>query len=556
MMAQQTTATKLTANEARNAIRRFAYQPSYLLTGEKTSFTFQGVSTGTDFLHIYPAIHNSVLGLIILAADEDQSTLPEQLDFWPCTLVPGSEAGDPSKASGVANDHAPLSRRSASVPPGIVDKRIEQWADYRFMWFDQTGPYQCVVFPTRKLTSGTAYSILFSLSGPVWQLAGDLIMEANMATATTVAYNTVQLIPPLGEHQPLKLDSFALFKRAMAPRIILNLSSLPPTITETETGAIVVSPTLACHVSNPFIDVPSLPGFDNHTVQPPSPNLVCVFVSADAQLYEVVSPDGGDTWSSPVLMHGGGSFGSPALACSQSTTFCAFTDNSYRVYLMHRPHGLPLNWSAPTLIEIAGGVVDAVGVTLCMTSWILYGMYTDRDDKVHLIEYDTENPVAGWKFSSNQPGIQSSHAPALTFLGSDLYCVFVGNYTGKENQLFFTRETSPGGEWSEPTPIASDLVNNSTAAQPSLTVRNDTLYCAFLSSGGNQLRIVQSYDRGQNWSVNHFMTNTGSSVSGPALAATPTNLYGVNYRDNDSLVLTTSVNGFTWGGRNSEQETV
>ncbi len=537
-MKNQTTSI---LHRAKTAVRNFAANPASIIAGYWTTFEHptHAPSATEKYLHCYPGIEDGQLVLIILPAEQDHADTIENADIKICHLRSLPKRLDAGLLLPETSDFESSSGEDSEgwdqVNYYVAQERIGRWIndEQRFRWFNRVGPYQCLVFPSKNLSSGSSYTAYLALSGTDAQLAGDLIVGNSSALNL---YDTVQLIPPFGSNVNTHQDHFALYNLAMNPVKAAPHGLIVNSAKDTDCGppALVATAASACTTL-----------LDNQ--QGP---LVCAFEQGN-QLRCTISHDGGIKWGDEFFIASNNVVKkAPALAYTMEHIYCAFIQQygDSEVLAWSKAHAdTPGDWSTPETIGITEPNTNETqtinGVSICIIGVKLFCVYSTDAYQLKTIAIDLSAQTESWESLTAPTTVKAQH-PALWFIDSTLFCVFTERSSTK---LRFVNSTDEGNTWGSPTYLSSNGTQNSANGSPKLCVKDNTIFCLFESSGGEgQLRLIASHDRGQTWSKNIHVGGTQISRFSPANCANAVNVYSAWLNEDNEIEVCASLDGLSW----------
>jgi hypothetical protein len=180
----------------------------------------------------------------------------------------------------------------------------------------------------------------------------------------------------------------------------------------------------------------------------------------------------------------------------------------------------------------------------------LFCAYQGRhhDPKLRYVtNYVNTDPLQkGWEAEEVVPNVGLSHSPSLTVFNNTLYCAYQGSYFDHKIK-YVTRDLNNNG-WSE------ELVIPGAGGfySPSLAVFNNALYCAYhgnnKDNGDKRVRYVATVD-GIDWSEELVVPGIGLSFS-PSLAVFNNTLYCAYHGKNcdQKLRYISTYDGVNWSG--------
>ncbi|HEX4964274.1 MAG TPA: sialidase family protein, partial [Thermoanaerobaculia bacterium] len=262
---------------------------------------------------------------------------------------------------------------------------------------------------------------------------------------------------------------------------------------------------------------------------------------SDTGIYLAHSPDSnlanGSAWGATPLNPGINTSDAPAAVSFNGSLYFLYkgSGGDSRIYVAQPPSGDILDGAAWSANPLNPGINTSTAPAVAAFNGTLYMLYkgVPGDSNVYIAR-PTANNVgdgAGWSANRLNPGINTSAAPAVATLNSNLYMLYKGS--GGDTNVYIASSNAPatGGDIFDGSTWSATRLNPgiNTSVAPGVVVFNGVLYM-FYKGSGNDTNIYIARSTGGNildgstWSATRL--NLGiNTVSAPRPVVVGNSLY-------------------------------
>ncbi|HSW56571.1 MAG TPA: T9SS type A sorting domain-containing protein [Ignavibacteriaceae bacterium] len=279
----------------------------------------------------------------------------------------------------------------------------------------------------------------------------------------------------------------------------------------------------------------------NHSVYfEPGGNYYIVWVDDDKILFKK-STDLGESWSgSQVLVSSNNICGSPAIKSDYNYVYvvCHQFSGDYEIlFLSSSDFGQ--TWSPLQGISgmDSGSLVPQLEVSgsNIFVTWEQKTSLMNNKSEINFIK--SSDRGISWSSIINLSNSQQIHSDdvQITLSGNNLYCSWLEYLSSMENDIYFSKSTNNGNNWTAPV----NITNNSDFQYNIYMTDNGINYLYIAYENGalleSEIYLKNSSDGGGTWSVPVNITNNPGKSSNPCISIFSDNIYFI-WSDNSHSI--------------------